>query len=288
MLSLLHDDITDFEDYIPAGSGLDTPGNVPHATNNQVSLTGTIPLDFLGLKNGLLKPTFTWYQSSLADPVTGIARRFSGQRDRRIFMEIDQDIEAWNSTWQFGIGPSFSNTVWRISQISLVTIHNPYDYFSWTWHAAPDLSLQFEVDNIVPYRFEQETDQLRRATRYRRDFLDPGRLRRHPAQVICATPEDILSRKTFMIRMLAAFAILMALTPPCLAQSPDRAAILKSNGVPSVWFAMIQNRRIVRTEAFGKQSPRNPGHTSDALQYRLADQAADGGDPVADGLGREH
>ena len=95
-------------------------------------------------------------QSSLADPVTGIARRFSGQRDRRIFMEIDQDMDAWNSTWQFGIGPSFSNTVWRISQISLVTIHNPYDYFSWTWHAAPDLSLQFEVDNIIPYRFEQE------------------------------------------------------------------------------------------------------------------------------------
>ncbi len=156
VLTLLHEDITDLQDYIPVGGGLDTPGNVPHAVSDRITLSGTVPLDFLGLHNGLLKPTFYWENSSLADPVTGMTRRISGQRDRRLFIEIDQDIDSWNSTWTFGIGPSFSNTNWRISQINLIAIHNPYDYATWTWHPAPDLSLKFEVDNIIPYRFGNE------------------------------------------------------------------------------------------------------------------------------------
>ena len=56
-----------------------------------------------------------------------------------------------------------------------------------------------------------------------------------------------------MIRMLAAFMLLAC--APCLAQSPDIAAILKSNGVPSLSFALIQNHRVIRTEALGEQSP---------------------------------
>ena len=57
VLTYLHEDITDLEDYIPIGGGLDAPGNVPHATDDQITLGGQIPLDWLGLTNGLLKPT---------------------------------------------------------------------------------------------------------------------------------------------------------------------------------------------------------------------------------------
>ncbi|MFO1248732.1 MAG: TonB-dependent receptor [Alphaproteobacteria bacterium] len=153
VLTYLHEDITDLQDYIPVGGGLDAPGNVPHAISERFTIGGQVPLDYFGLKNGLLKPTIYWENSSLADPVTGLIRRISGQRDRRLFIEIDQDLEEWNSTWAFGMGASMSNSNWRISQISLIAIHNPYDYFSWTWHPRPDLSLQAEIDNIVPYRF---------------------------------------------------------------------------------------------------------------------------------------
>ena len=156
VLTLLHEDITDLEDYIPVGGGLDAPGNVPHAVSDRITLSGTIPLDFLGLHNGLLKPSLYWENSSLADPVTAMTRRISGQRDRHLTLEIDQDVEAWNSSWVFGIAPSFSNTAWRISQISLISIHNPYDYAAWTWHPSADVSLTAGVDNMIPYRFEQE------------------------------------------------------------------------------------------------------------------------------------
>ena len=156
VLTYLHEDITDLQDYIPVGGGLDAPGNVPHAISERFTIGGQLPLDYFGLHNGLLKPTIYWENSSLADPVTGMIRRISGQRDRRLFIEIDQDLEEWNSSWAFGMGASMSNSNWRISQIGLIAIHNPYDYASWTWHPAPDLSLKFEVDNIVPYRFGNE------------------------------------------------------------------------------------------------------------------------------------
>ena len=84
VLTLLHEDITDLQDYIPVGGGLDAPGNVPHAISDRITLGGTMPLDFLGLHNGLLKPNLYWENSSLADPVTGMTRRISNQRDRRL------------------------------------------------------------------------------------------------------------------------------------------------------------------------------------------------------------
>ena len=38
----LHEDITDLEDYIPVGGGLDAPGNIPHTVSDKFSLSGTI------------------------------------------------------------------------------------------------------------------------------------------------------------------------------------------------------------------------------------------------------
>src|SRR6202012_2794445 len=55
VVSLLHEQITDLEDYIPVGGGLDAPGNVPRAVSDKLEISGSIPLDFLGLRNGLLK-----------------------------------------------------------------------------------------------------------------------------------------------------------------------------------------------------------------------------------------
>ena len=61
VVSLLHEVITDLQDYIPVGGGLDAPGNIPRATSDKISVSGTLPLDFLGLKTGRLKPSFYWY-----------------------------------------------------------------------------------------------------------------------------------------------------------------------------------------------------------------------------------
>jgi outer membrane receptor protein involved in Fe transport len=157
VLSVLHEDITDLQDYVPVGGGLDAAGNIAHATSEKLSISGTIPLDFLGIKNGLLKPAVYWQTSSLIDPVTGETRRISGQRNISSYYNFTQDLDEWKSTWGFSWGTSFANTNWRISQISRAAIHNsPYLNAFWTYKPTPDWNITFGADNFASYRFELE------------------------------------------------------------------------------------------------------------------------------------
>jgi hypothetical protein len=159
VLSLLHEEIKDLQDYVPVGGGLDAPGNVAHATSDKISFSGDIPLDWLGIRNGLLKPDVYWQLSSLVDPVTGMTRSISGQNDRRFSFTFSQDLNDWKSTWGFGFLPaSFGNSNWRIDQISHAGIHTPYSWAYWTYNPLPDWSLKVEVDNAPPYRFELRQD----------------------------------------------------------------------------------------------------------------------------------
>jgi len=157
VLEYLREDITDLEDYIPIGGGLDAPGNIPHATQDKFSITGQVPLDFLGLENALFKPSLYWTTSSLIDPVTGERRRISNARNINSYYEITQDIDSLKSTWSFSWGTSFSRTTWRISQISRVAIHNsPYLNAWWAYKPTPDWKITIGADNFAGYRFELE------------------------------------------------------------------------------------------------------------------------------------
>ena len=157
VVTYLHEEITDLQDFIPVGGGLDAPGNIPHATSDKLSVAGTIPLDFLGIRKGLLKPNVYWTTSSLIDPLTGESRRISNQRNIDSFYDFTQDLDEWKSTWGLSWGTSFGRTTWRISQVSRVGIHsNPYVSIFWSYKPTPDWKITLGADNFVPYRFELE------------------------------------------------------------------------------------------------------------------------------------
>jgi len=157
VLSVLHEEVTDLQDFVPVGGGLDAAGNITHATSEKLSITGTVPLDFLGLKNGLFKPNLYWATGSLIDPVTGERRRISNLRNINSYYEITQDLDELKSTWSFSWGTSFSRTTWRISQISRAAIHNsPYLNFYWAYKPTPDWKITLGADNFASYRFELE------------------------------------------------------------------------------------------------------------------------------------
>ncbi|MBW8869558.1 MAG: TonB-dependent receptor, partial [Acidobacteriales bacterium] len=159
IVSLLHEEITDLEDYIPVGGGLDAPGNIPRATSDKISVSGTIPLDFIGIRHGLLTPELYWQFSSLADPVTGITRHISGQHNRNLVFSFTQDLEEWHSSWGFDFLPAGSGwSYYRLAQVSTIKIHAPYLNLNWTWNPSPDLALRIEANNVIPYRFEQRQD----------------------------------------------------------------------------------------------------------------------------------
>jgi hypothetical protein len=154
-VSLLHEEITDLKDYIPVTATLDAPGNIPHAVSDKFTVTGTLPLDVLGLKNGLLKGNMFWYRSEVVDPVTGEIRRISNLRERNLFFELTQDLDEWKSTWGFSFSPSsFNRQTWRMSQISRIAIHNPFMNAFWSYKPTPDWKIVLGADNFLPYRFE--------------------------------------------------------------------------------------------------------------------------------------
>jgi outer membrane receptor protein involved in Fe transport len=154
-VSLLHEDITDLKDYVPVTATLDAPGNIAHAISDKFTVSGTLPLDFLGLKNGLLKSTMFWYHSEVVDPVTGEIRRISNLRERNLFFELTQDLDEWKSTWGFSFSPSsFNRQSWRISQISRIAIHNPFMNAFWSYKPTADWKIVLGADNFLPYRFE--------------------------------------------------------------------------------------------------------------------------------------
>ena len=157
VLSVLHEEVTDLQDYVPVGGGLDAAGNIPHATSDKISISGTVPLDFLGLKNGLFKPNLFWATGSLIDPVTGERRRISNLRNINSYYTISQDLDELKSTWTFFLGTGWSRNSWRIAQVSRIAIHNnPFLNFNWAYKPTPDLMITLGADNFASYRFEIE------------------------------------------------------------------------------------------------------------------------------------
>ncbi len=155
VVSLLHEEISHLQDFIPVGNGLDAPGNIRRATSDKLAVTGNIPLDFLGIRNGLLKPNVYWTTSGLIDPVTGEHRRISNQRNINSYFTFSQDLDQWRSTWGIYWGTSFSRNSWRIAQISRTAIHNsPYVNIYWSYKPTPDWTFTLGADNFLPYRLE--------------------------------------------------------------------------------------------------------------------------------------
>jgi len=192
VLSYLHEEITDLQDFIPVGGGLDAPGNISRATSEKIAISGLVPLDFLGLEKAQFKPNLYWATSDLIDPVTGEHRRMSNQRNINSYYEISQDIDSLKSTWSVNWGTGWSRSTWRIAQISRIGVHNnPFINASWSYKPTADWKITLSAENFIPYRFEIE----------QRNFAGPRTLGAQPViQDRFARTQPrfyLLARKTF-------------------------------------------------------------------------------------------
>ena len=192
VLSYLHEEITDLQDYIPVGGGLDAPGNISSASSDKIAISGLVPLDFLGLEKAQFKPNLYWLTSDLIDPVTGEHRRMSNQRNINSYYEISQDIDSLKSTWSVNWGTGWSRSTWRIAQISRIGVHNnPFINASWSYKPTADWKITLSAENFIPYRFEIE----------QRNFSGPRTLGAQPViQDRFARTQPrfyLLARKTF-------------------------------------------------------------------------------------------
>jgi outer membrane receptor protein involved in Fe transport len=157
VVTLLHQEGKDIVDQIPVtgGSGtFDAPGNIGGGRYNQVDIETTLPLDRLGLTNGLLKMTNIWRDSAVRDPVTVQKRRVSGQRPQDIELSLTQDIESLKSTWGIYYFNCWEEHYYRLAEVNHPYVIPPYIELSWEYKPTPAWSLQVAIKN--PGRFSYD------------------------------------------------------------------------------------------------------------------------------------
>jgi hypothetical protein len=159
--TLLHEQISDVVDLVPIftpGGAFDAPGNIGSGTNDELDVELTLPLDRLGLPNGLIKTSAIWRVSQVRDPLTGQMRRISGQRQQAITITMTQDIDSLKSTWGVYFFDGWDESYYRIASYQHKRITPPYLEVYWEYKPTSQWSLRFEVDNAVPFILDKELD----------------------------------------------------------------------------------------------------------------------------------
>ncbi|MGH6870570.1 MAG: TonB-dependent receptor plug domain-containing protein [Rhizomicrobium sp.] len=157
VLTLLHEDIKDVVDYVPVtnSSGtFDAPGNIGNGRNDQIDLELTLPLDKIGLENGLIKATNIFRFSSVPDPVTGKDRVISAERPQDIELTLTQDLPALNSSWGIFFFNAWNEHYYRLTQVRSRRVIPPYFQVWWDYKPTPDWSLHFEIDNPSAFVYD--------------------------------------------------------------------------------------------------------------------------------------
>ena len=160
VLQLVHEEITDVVDFVPVtapdGTIFDAPGNIGNGQNNQINAQVTLPLDWIGIENGLLKSTFDFQLSSVRDPVTGVNRVISGERPQDIELNFTQDIDSLKSTWGVFYYNCWDEHYFRLTQTQHRKTVPPYLTAFWEYKPTPAWSFHFEVDNIGRFVYDNE------------------------------------------------------------------------------------------------------------------------------------
>jgi outer membrane receptor protein involved in Fe transport len=142
-----HEEVQRVVDLIPVGLS-DAPGNIGDGARDKINLALTLPLDRLGIRNGLFTAQATWNWSQVIDPVTGQERRISSDNPMGGSFSFSQDIAALSSTW--GIDGRFAETrtTYRINEVRTQAeggIWNAY----WNWKPDRTLSVRAELRNMA-------------------------------------------------------------------------------------------------------------------------------------------
>jgi len=157
VVTLLHEKIKDVVDYIPItnlSGTFDAPGNIGTGSNDQVDVELTLPLDKLGLSNGLIKATNIFRFSKVRDPETGDNRVISGERPQDIEWTLSQDIPSLKSTWSIFYFNCWDEYYYRLSQTRHRSTIPPYLELTWDYTPTPDWTFRLAVYNAGAFTYD--------------------------------------------------------------------------------------------------------------------------------------
>lgn len=116
-LELYANQYDDYIDIIPLPGGGESQGNIDSAKLYGIKSDSTINLDPIGWEGVRIDLDFTFEESRINDPLTGVERAFSNQFDRRANFNLRHDIP--DTDWAWGIGVQYNHVLpsFRLSQV---------------------------------------------------------------------------------------------------------------------------------------------------------------------------
>ncbi|HWA02550.1 MAG TPA: TonB-dependent receptor [Rhizomicrobium sp.] len=157
-LQFIHEQITDVVDLVkvqaPDGSYFNAPGNIGEGRNEQINAQIALPLDRIGLVNGLLKVTSDFQLSSVRDPVTEENRVITAERPQDIEVNLTQDIESLKSTWGVYYFNGWDEKYFRLAQTQHRKVVPPYIEVFWEYKPAPGWSYHIGFINLGQFVYD--------------------------------------------------------------------------------------------------------------------------------------
>jgi outer membrane receptor protein involved in Fe transport len=154
-VTLRRQDINDAVDRVLDPSGLfDEPGNIGHATENDLVVDFTAPLDRLFVKNGLFKADATWRDTRATDPTTHQERPLSQVHPLDWRVSFTQDLPTLKSTWGVSIQGGFTQSFYRYDEIDQYKLGDTLQ-LSYEYKPTRKLALRLELNNLTSRPYEQ-------------------------------------------------------------------------------------------------------------------------------------
>jgi hypothetical protein len=151
VLTAVHEQITDATDRVPIigpGYAFDAPGNIGDGTSDSVEVSLALPLTRIGVPGGLLRARGEWSRSEVNDPITGEARRISGQSPFEGEVNFSQDLPKYRTQWGVNTSLGFQERYYRFDQIETVELGTWVQLYA-EYKPRPNLSFRVEMQNLL-------------------------------------------------------------------------------------------------------------------------------------------
>jgi hypothetical protein len=132
----------------PAGTYFDEPGNIGRATENDLAVDATLPLDAVGVRGGLLKLTATARTTSVTDPTTRSRRPLTQVHPLDGEAHFSQDLARLKATWGVDAFAAYRETYYRFNEIDLIQA-GVYLTIFYEYKPSSGLSLRAEFTDLA-------------------------------------------------------------------------------------------------------------------------------------------
>jgi outer membrane receptor protein involved in Fe transport len=160
VLTVRHDEIADAVDRVPIvgpGYAFDAPGNIGHATRDEIELNASLPLDRLA-PGGLLKAEVAARRSRVVDPATGARRGLSDEPSLEGALHFTQDFPTRRIRWGVDVVLAEEKQEYRFDEVRTDTVQSRWSAFVET-RPAPAWNLRVEVDNLTGGKVDRRREQ---------------------------------------------------------------------------------------------------------------------------------